>query len=385
MKKESMVPPLRFPEFREDWEQRRLGEITATFRSGKGITAKDISMDGQYPVYGGNGLRGFANTFTHSGTYILIGRQGALCGNITIVEGNTFISEHAIAVQTDAFSDDHWLAHKLTFMNLNQYSESSAQPGLAVNKLIRHQVLVPTLAEQQKIAAFLNAVDDKIEQLTKKKALLEQYKKGVMQQIFNREIRFKDENGDDYPEWKEIQLGNVGENIIGLTYSPKDVSSEGVIVLRSSNIKDNRLDLKDLVKVNTPIKNKLRIRTGDILICTRNGSQRLIGKNILIREAGEFTFGAFMSVFRSTLNTFIYHLMQTSYYYEQVQVNLGARINQITTGHLNRFKFNIPTDERERTKIANFLSALDDKIGHVDQQIELTKQYKKGLLQQMFV
>jgi len=117
----------------------------------------------------------------------------------------------------------------------------------------------------------------------------------------------------------------------------------------------------------------------------RNGSQRLIGKNVLIKNIKiPITFGAFMSVFRSEYNDFVVHLFKTDDYLEQIQMNLGARINQITTKNLNKFKFNFPVKE-EQTKIANFLTAIDDKITHTKTQLDAVKLYKKGLLQQMFV
>lgn len=97
----------------QEWEEKRLGEICTYFKSGEGITSKDISENGQYPVYGGNGLRGYTDKkYTHDGAYILIGRQGALCGNINYVTGKCYISEHAIAVQTKG--DLSWLRYKLT-------------------------------------------------------------------------------------------------------------------------------------------------------------------------------------------------------------------------------------------------------------------------------
>ena len=208
----------------------------------------------------------------------------------------------------------------------------------------------------------------------------------MMQKLFSQQIRFKADDGSEFGEWESRSLGEVGENIIGLTYSPTDVTNDGsgILVLRSSNIKNGRLDKSDQVRVNKKIKDKIIVQANDILICTRNGSQRLIGKSVIINDDEEMTFGAFMSVYRSEYNRFIAYLMQTPWFFEQVQMNLGARINQITTGTLNEFTFDFPCLE-EQTKIANFLSAIDQKIEVVAQQIEQAKTWKKGLLQQMFV
>ncbi len=186
-------------------------------------------------------------------------------------------------------------------------------------------------------------------------------------------------------EWEEKKLGEVGKNIIGLTYSPKNVVKEGgTIVLRSSNIKKGSLKLDDLVLVNSKIPKKLNIKNNDILICTRNGSQRLIGKNIILRKKDEkMTFGAFMSVYRSEYNEFFNHLFKTDNWYRQIQRNLGARINQITTGYLNQFKFFIP-QKQEQQKIAGFLGEVDEWLENLKGQKEKLEDYKKGMMQKIF-
>jgi len=139
-------------------------------------------------------------------------------------------------------------------------------------------------------------------------------------------LRFKEFTDN----WEEKKLGDIGENIIGLTYSPEDITKDDLfpIVLRSSNIQNDRLDLTDIVRVKTSIPKKIFVQNGDILICTRNGSKRLIGKNIRLRSIDNpIVFGAFMSIFRSQNNGFVEHLFRTEKYHEQIQVNLGATIN----------------------------------------------------------
>ena len=163
----------------KEWEVKRLEEI-ASMKSGDGITSAFISDTGDFPVYGGNGLRGFTATYTHEGDYVLIGRQGALCGNITRVSNKFFASEHAVVVIVNKDIDVDWLSQKLDAMNLNQYSEASAQPGLAVTKILRLFITKPQLIEQTEIGKRLLALDNK---MNAEETLLKKYqsiKRGLM-------------------------------------------------------------------------------------------------------------------------------------------------------------------------------------------------------------
>jgi len=255
--------------------------------------------------------------------------------------------------------------------------------NLPSSDILKIKSFIPSIPEQKKIASFLTTVDTKIQQLTKKKNLLEQYKKGVMQQIFNQEIRFTKDDGCSYPDWKIKKLDEIGEIVSGLTYSPKDVSDKGVLVLRSSNVQHRKLKFDDNVYVN--VENYNSVEKNDILICVRNGSKKLIGKNALITdEYVGIAFGAFMSIYRSKYNPFLFHFFDTKSYKKEVHINLGATINSINGSDLKKFKVPFPCEE-EQQKIANFLSGLDKKIELVKTQLEQTQTFKKGLLQQMFV
>jgi type I restriction enzyme S subunit len=146
----------------KEWEVEKVGEV-CTMKSGEGITSKSIYDLSDYPVYGGNGLRGFTNSYTHDGEYTLVGRQGALCGNITRVSGKFHASEHAVVVSVESEIDIDWLSQKLDTMNLNQYSEASAQPGLSVNKILRLPISKPPYKEQKMIAERLLSIDIKLQ------------------------------------------------------------------------------------------------------------------------------------------------------------------------------------------------------------------------------
>ena len=191
-------------------------------------------------------------------------------------------------------------------------------------------------------------------------------------------LRFPEFSG----EWKKHSLGEIGETIIGLTYKPSDVvDNNGIIVFRSSNIKNGMIDYSDLVRVNKHIKDKIITKENDILVCARNGSQRLIGKNAIIKqEDANNTFGAFMMVYRANDNPFILPLLSTKKYFSQVGENLGARINQITTSDFNGFEFYFPENHAERTKIAELFRLLDERIATQNKIIEKLQSLIKGLI-----
>ena len=142
-----------------DWEQRKLGEVAQEFKSGNFLKADEIDIAGDYPVYGGNGLRGYTSTYNHDGEFALIGRQGALCGNMNYSVGKAYFTEHAVVVEADENNDTRFLYCMLDIMNLGQYSDQSAQPGLAVNKLIKLENFFPQKEEQQQIGWYFNTLD----------------------------------------------------------------------------------------------------------------------------------------------------------------------------------------------------------------------------------
>jgi type I restriction enzyme S subunit len=173
----------------EDWEVATLDAV-CSMKSGEGITSPSIDRFSKYPCYGGNGLRGFTTRFTHNGRYALIGRVGALCGNVLSVEGMFFASEHAIVVTASPRTDSRWLTFVLGEMRLNKYSESSAQPVLSVSKLLRLEVALPsTKAEQEAIAAVLSDMNAETAALEMELAKARGLKQGMMQELLTGRIR----------------------------------------------------------------------------------------------------------------------------------------------------------------------------------------------------
>jgi len=182
-------------------------------------------------------------------------------------------------------------------------------------------------------------------------------------------------------EWEKTSLGEIGETLIGLTYSPKDVvENGGTIVFRSSNIQNGMIDYSDLVRVNKSIKERIITKENDILVCARNGSTRLIGKNTLLKKSDSGnTFGAFMMIYRSEDNDIVHPILSTRRYFSQVSENLGARINQITTSDLNSFEFNLPNNPEEKRKIGKLFQLINERIATQNKIIEDLKKLKSAI------
>lgn len=184
-------------------------------------------------------------------------------------------------------------------------------------------------------------------------------------------------------DWEVKKLEDIGMTVTGLTYNPNMVSEDGVLVLRSSNVQDRVLTFDDNVFVDVSEGDFNVTQSGDILICVRNGSRGLIGKNAIIsKENAGTAFGAFMLVFRSEEYEFLYQLFDTDYYGREIHRNLGATINSINTNNLKNFRFPFPKVD-ERKAIATCLSTWDIAITKLDTLIKAKQQLKKALMQQL--
>ncbi|MDD9194619.1 restriction endonuclease subunit S [Aliivibrio sp. S3MY1] len=189
--KKRLVDPETGKAFEGEWLVQPLKHI-GKLQAGKFVKASEISNakdESLFPCYGGNGLRGFTASYTHEGLYSLIGRQGALCGNITLAEGKFHATEHAVVVTPHQNIDTKWLYYKLIELDLNQYATGQAQPGLSVKNLDPIEVLVAPVKEQQKIASVLTAADEEIKLLEAKLAHFKQEKKALMQQLLTGKRR----------------------------------------------------------------------------------------------------------------------------------------------------------------------------------------------------
>lgn len=185
-------------------------------------------------------------------------------------------------------------------------------------------------------------------------------------------------------DWELRPLAELGEPKIGLTYSPADVRESGTLVLRSSNVQNDRLAFDDNVYVRSEIADGSLVEPGDILICVRNGSRALIGKCALIDESAKgMAFGAFMSVFRSPHSAFLFQQFRSDIIGRQIAEHLGATINQITNGSLKSFRVPFPPNGEERARIAQALSDIDDLIASMDGLIAKKRDVKQGAMQEL--
>ena len=191
-------------EIPEEWIVCKI-KYLATMKSGESIGASEIANDGQYPVYGGNGLRGYTSAYTHDGKYILIGRQGALCGNVRSVEGKFWATEHAVVVYEYDDIDIHWFKYSLDAMNLNQYSTSAAQPGLSVEQITNILACVPPFSEQKAIAGYLDekcaAIDQVVASKQKQNEQLAEYRQSLITEAVNKGLKSSVLMKDSGIEW----------------------------------------------------------------------------------------------------------------------------------------------------------------------------------------
>ena len=337
--------------------------------------------------FGGNGLRGFTESFTHNGFYFLIGRQGALCGNINRTYGKAYISEHAIACQANESSDTEWLAQRLDYYNLNRLSESSAQPGLSVNKLLRFKLFVPSKEEQEKIASFLGAVDTRLTQLRRKHELLQTYKRGVMQKLFSQQIRFKGDDGKPFPDWEKKKLGEVVNFSKGKGISKENLDDTGKLkCIRYAELYTMYGEIINHVfsRTNLDPDDLILSKANDVIIPSSGETAIDIAKAACVCIEG-VVLGGDINILRSKIDgRFLAHYLNHYKKHEIASAAQGNTVVHLYNTHLKNIEVEVP-DKKEQEKISNFLIAINQKIEAIAQQIDLTKQFKKGLRQKMFV
>lgn len=358
-----------------DWEVTKLGEVCINFKSGNGITSNDISVNGEYAVYGGNGLRGYTDKYTHEGAYILIGRQGALCGNITVVDGKNFISEHAIAVKTNDSNEDLFLAFKLDYLNLNKFSESSAQPGLSVEKLVKHKITLPPLPEQTAIANCLSTWDQAIEKQTTLIAQKELSKKALMQQLLSGKKRLKGFSG-----LNEFHI--IGNFIKEVSERNKKLKVTRILSVTNSRGFINQSEQFDRVVASKDASNYKIVRKGQFAY---NPSRVNVGSLDLLKKFDEGILSPMYVVFETIptkLNSdFFYYHLKSFWFSGHISMFVqGSVRDSLAFDGLSGMRFFIPS-LGEQTAIANVLQCTDDEIQLLKKKLDQLKEQKRGLMQ----
>ena len=171
-----------------EYSEYRLGLLCKRFSSGKGISADLINETGKYPVIGGNGLRGYTDTYNFDGECAVIGRQGAYCGNVQFFSGKGYMTEHAVVTQPNSANNAKYLTYKLSGLSLGRFSGQAAQPGLSVTKLARLRIEMPPKWYQDRVAGILSAYDNLIEVNNKRIKVLEQIAENLYKEWF---VRFR--------------------------------------------------------------------------------------------------------------------------------------------------------------------------------------------------
>ena len=295
-------------------------------------------------------------------------------------------------------------------------AKGGAQPNISQDIIKNHAIPLPPLSEQQRIVARIESLFAKLDEAKEKAQAVvdgaKERKTSLLFQAFTGKLteqwRAQNEGKysiDDWLEyeddvvaqsecptdlpasWKWIRMGAVGYTNIGLTYSPSDKSDDGIIVLRSSNIQNGKMDYEDIVRVNMSIPDNKMCRKGDLLICARNGSKALVGKTAVV-DADGMSYGAFMAIFRSVYNSYIYYFLSSPFFRDLIDKDVGTTtINQVTQAIIKNLPLPFAPKE-EQNEVVRILSGLLDKedtiIETATRAIDQIEGIKKSILARAF-
>ena len=376
-----LVPQLRFKEFNGEWQIIKLKEVAKIARGKFTPRPRNnpIYYNGDIPfvqtsdVVNANGkIEVYTQTLNQKGLAVsklfpagtILITIAANIGHVGVLQIDMACPDSLIGITPNDETHNYFLNYYLAThqQKMDYLAPEGAQKNINIDFLNPYKVPITSFPEQQKIASFLSAVDEKIQQLTKKKELLDQYKKGVMQQLFSGQLRFKDENGKPYPDWEEKRLGEV--LTIGSGRDHKHLSAGDIPVFGTGGY---------MRSVNEKLY---------------NGETVFIGRKGTIDKPFYFD-GPFWTVdtlfythkFKNVLPQFIHAIFQ------QVNWKLhneASGVPSLSKSTIEKIKFEFPVVE-EQQKIASYLSRIDTKIESVNNQITQTQTIKKGLLQQLFV
>ena len=390
-------------EIPENWVWATLGEIF-TLQAGKNITAKDISAkqdaDYRYPCYGGNGLRGYVSFYNKEGRFPLIGRQGALCGNVNDANGKFYATEHAVVVNTYCNTNVYWVINTLLYLNLNQYATSTAQPGLSVSTINEVMIPVPPLKEQQRISNSIKSWFSLIDQLEQGKSDLQtaikQAKSKILVLAIHGKLVPQDPNDEPasellkrinpkaevtcdnghYPQlpkgWTNVTIKDICENINGLWKGKKE-PFVNVGVIRNANFtKDFKLDYSNIEYIDVEQRAFVQrhLLNGDLIVEKSGGSDNNpVGRAVLYEgDNGIFSYSNFTMVLRIkykelVLNKFLYYYILAKYkagVMKSMQTQTTGLHNLILDKYLAMPLYLPPYSEQER--IINKIEDMFEKL-----------------------
>ena len=343
---------------KQGWTYKKLGEVCDIIC---GQDYKKVeSPEGKYPIYGTGGIMGFANQFRCPAYSVIIGRKGSINNPLYVEEDFWNVDTAFGIVPSKANLISKYFFYFCKSYDFTKHNVAVTIPSLRRIDLLKIPIPVPPIAEQERIVAELDLLSGIIE---KKKEQLKAYNQ-LAQSIFYTMF------GDILNASPTLSLKDIASYIIGLTYKPSDVCETGTIVLRSSNIQNNLLDFKDTVRVSVDIKDNKYVQDGDILMCARNGSAKLVGKVARIKNLSEKTsFGAFMTIIRSDYNDYLFHFFLSDYFRSQLTTSKTATINQITSRMLDNIKLNVPPLSLQE-EFAEKVEAIERQKALVQQSIE---------------
>lgn len=408
----SNIPQLRFHAYTGEWVNGKLGDLAEYITSGSRDWSRYYDNVGSKFIRLTNLPRGGINLLTDKLKYVKLpldnneGKRTKLNQGDVLISvtaelgkigwipkdfGESYINQHIALVRLNQLVDSKLIAYHLstnkTNILINRLNDSGAKSGLNLSAVKSIPLIIPSLPEQKKIAAFLSAVDMKIALLTRKKELLEQYKKGVMQKLFNREIRFKDANGNDYPAWEERKFNEILKEHRSKSTGKEEVYSVSVhkglinqIEHLGRSFAADSTDHYNLVKPYDIVYTKSP--TGDFPYGIIKQSK--IDRNVIVSPLyGVFTpetkwLGYILNVyFETNVNAY-------NYLHPIIQKGAKNTINITNTTFLSK-GLHLPVSQAEQEMIGLFLKYLDTKIDHLSNIVHNMQLFKKGLLQQMFV
>jgi type I restriction enzyme S subunit len=389
------APALRFSEFKIKWDSEKLADGIELI-SGLHLSTEDYNNNGEgIPYFTGPSdftdsperITKWTQNLNNSAKQndVLITVKGSGVGTMAILNFSQIaIGRQLMSIRGKTY-DSHFVFQTLLSKSniFNILASGNLIPGLSRPDILKLKVNIPSQQEQQKIASFLSSVDEKIRQLTRKKELLDQYKKGVMQQLFSGKLRFKDENGKNYPEWEEKRLGEVCDYKNGGSFE-SSVCDEGLYNLISLNSIDINGKLKPEHKKVSENDNSLT--KGDLVMVLSDVAHGYFLGLTDIIPTDNYVLNQRMGALKPKIKIERYYL-KTAINFSQRYFKLmgqGSSQKNLSKNDVLDFKIELPTIE-EQHQISRYLSSIDTKIEMVTTQIIETQTFKKGLLQQMFV